>query len=579
MTDRTIPDPSAPAEATPDLAPAVEADPRLWTLEARLPEGYDFDGQMILKLGPAGRVRPLCGPVMVEAEARNAEGAGWCAEIAFRAWDDVWRSTVVAMRDLLGNPSRVVLGMVDLGFDLRGRPQEVTEMLRSMPADRVGKAIEGTGWAGEGFETFVCPSGEVVARAGQPRNVIFSGAPRVMGQKSPSDRDEAAKIWGSNVLKPGASDATILGLFAALAPAILPIEGHGSFLLHLHGNEAAARVSRTVAAAVWGPPQQLTLSWTQPLAQILSAVEAARDGLVAIAGYEPRHHRKLAPVAEAMAAMDTAGRHRVVILSTGQASLHPADGRVLDGQDLRTLIDIDMRVWDAEHAEDIEQAAGTNAGVFGPQLMQSAIDWDLSRKRTFFQIRTEEILEPLTKANAGPVDAETDRVSRVFGALHGAGAVLELRQPDLGLTRSTAFLRRLFQEWVNRHRGLLSVPERILLGKAATRIRDLLRDDALTPLDTAEGIVPLSEVGWFDTEAVYLSVRTMTDIAAAGGATMDRLVDLLLGQTLLQHGRERGNQFRLPSRVPGRPRAYKIPRAEILRYAEATPAGPKEAGD
>jgi hypothetical protein len=250
--------------------------------------------------------------------------------------------------------------------------------------------------------------------------------------------------------------------------------------------------------------------------------------------------------------------------------VHPSAPKTPAGLDLRNVVDIDARVWDAEAVDEITGAALTRAGVFGPQAVQSAIDWDLGTCTTFLGIRTEDILDVLTRADTGPVDVETDRISRVFGALHGAAAVLELQKLVPGLNRSTALFQRLFQEWVARNRGVLSAPERVLLGRAATAIRDLLRAGALIPLDTAESVVPISDVGWFDAEAVYLSVATMTSIAADGGVGMDKLIDLLLSRNFLQHQRERGNQWRLPGRVPGRPRAYKILRAEILRYAAAS---------
>jgi hypothetical protein len=47
---------------------------------------------------------------------------------------------------------------------------------------------------------------------------------------------------------------------------------------------------------------------------------------------------------------------------------------------------------------------------------------------------------------------------------------------------------------------------------------------------------------------------------------LDRLFDLLQVQDLLKPGGERGYQFKLPSRVAGRPRAYRISR-DILRFA------------
>ena len=78
MPDKST-EPDAPATREEPPANAADADPVLQDLYARLPEGYDLDGHMLLKLRSAGRPRPLCGPVLVRAHARNAEGAGWCA--------------------------------------------------------------------------------------------------------------------------------------------------------------------------------------------------------------------------------------------------------------------------------------------------------------------------------------------------------------------------------------------------------------------------------------------------------------------------------------------------------------------
>lgn len=551
----------------------AEADPLLRALYDRLPHGYGFDGQHLLRVISSGRARPLCGPVLVRAQARNAAGAGWCADIAFRSRDGVWQSSIVPMRDLLSAPARVVSSMIDRGFELLGRPKDVCDCLLAMPVDHVGQAIEWTGWADDRFAVFACPSGEIVTRTGAQSPFLFSGKPRVMEPLiARGQRAQAAQTWITAIRACEAPEAVMIGLCAAFAPVVLPVRGDPSFLLHLDGNEAAGRISRTVAAGLWGPPSQLTLGWAEPLARILTAMDDARDGLLIFSGYEARHARKLPAVAEALAARDAAGPNRMVILSTGQMPIHPSGPRAQVGLDLRNVVDIDARVWDAEAVDEITEAALTRAGVFGPQAVQSAIDWNLSARATFLGICTEEILETLTHADVGPVDVETDRISRVFGALHGTAAVLELQKMVPGLTRSTALFQRLFREWVARNRGVLSASERVLLGRTATAIRDLLRDGALIPLDTAEPVVPLSEVGWFDAEAVYLSVATVTSIALNGGVSMDKLTDLLLSRNFLQHQQERGNQWRLPGRVPGRPRAYKILRAEILRYAAASAA-------
>ena len=118
------------------------------------------------------------------------------------------------------------------------------------------------------------------------------------------------------------------------------------------------------------------------------------------------------------------------------------------------------------------------------------------------------------------------------------------------------------------HRGVLSAPDRALLSRAATAIRDLLRNEALVSLDHPDGTVPISETGWFDDSFVYLTAPTMAGIAHAAEADLGRLFDLLQVQDLLKPGGERGFQYKLPSRVPGRPRAYRISR-DVLRFAAA----------
>jgi hypothetical protein len=547
-------------------------DPLLQELHDRMPDGYDFDGELIRRVRTSGRARPICGAALVRTQARTASGSGWCAEILFRSKDGQWHGTVVPIRDLLSAPARVVSTLVDRGYELRGRPRDVCDFLLAMPVDRIGEAVEVTGWVGDRFDAFVCPSGEVITGTGVAREILFSGQPRVTAASVASaGRAEAAASWWAGVRARGAAEAVMLGLAASFAPVVLPVRGDPSFLLHLHGNEAAGRISRTVAAGVWGPPAQVSLSWADAPDRILAAIAAAGDGLVVLAGYEQRYHRKISAVAEAMAAMDASGPRRVVILSTGQAPIQPQEARTPGQQDLRAVIDIDARAWDAEAADAIAAAAATGAGVFGPLAVRSAIDWRLGEKGVFLTIRVEDVLKTLTGADVGPIDTETDRISRVFGALHGAAAVLELQRLVPGLDRSTALFRRLFADWVARNRGVMSAADRQLLGRAATAIREILQNDVLTPLETVDPVVPFSEVGWQDAEAVYLSVATMTRVAAAGGSSIDRLIDLLLSRKLLQHQAERGNQWRLPSKVVGRPRAYKIPRAAILRYAAALP--------
>jgi hypothetical protein len=564
-------DQAAPAE---DAEPQV--DPLLEELRARLPEGYELVGNMIHRLRSAGRALPLCGPVLVRSQARGADGSGWTLDVVFRAFDGGWQAAVLPMRDLLKAPGRVVADLVDRGLDLRGRPQEVCDLLRAMEVDRVSLAVGVTGWVGEGYDTFILPSGQIItgSTGADAHRVLFTGTPRVAATPVQDDlRAALAERWGRGVVGDLPDDPVLLGLCAAITPVLLPITGSPSFLLHLHGNDGVGRLSRAVAASVWAQSGELHLTWSDPLPRILAEIGAARDSLVLLAGYEPRHHRKLPAIAEALGGIDAAGPGRVVVLSTGTVPLLGGDGKAPAGQDLRNIIDIDTRPWVVDDPERVLAAAAQYAGTFGPALLRASITWGVGNQKTFLDSRGDDIRQSVSGRDDLPLDAETERVALATGAMHEAGNLVMLRMPVAEaktevsrLKRVAALCKRLLEGWIGKHRGVLSAPDRALLNHAATQVRDLLRDGALTSLDTPEGTVPLTDIGWYDDHFVYLTGPTIAGIAQAADAGLDRLFDLLEGQDLLKPGGERGYQYKLPSRVPGRPRAYRLSRA-ILRFA------------
>ncbi|OSQ57043.1 hypothetical protein MCRY_18495 [Marivita cryptomonadis] len=569
-------------QVTPEDAPQAQADPLLEQVRTRLPEDYELIGPLIHQIRSAGRTKPLCGPVLVRSQARGADGTGWSLDVIFQTFDGGWQNAVLPMRDLLKAPARVVAGLVDRGFDLRGKPGEVCDLLRAMEVDRVSLAVGVTGWVGTGFERFILPSGEIVTGSenSDAAGVLFTGAPRVTSRPmAKADRALSAAQWVEGVIGRKPDNAVMLGLCAAIAPVLMPVraEESWSFLLHLHGNDGAGRLSRAVAASVWGQPTELHLTWSEPQSRLLAAIRGARDGLVLISGYEPRHHRKIPAIAEALAGIDAAGPGRVVVLSTGMVPLLGGDGKALPGQDLRNIIDIDCRSWEVDDPERVLAVAAQHAGSVGPEVLRASIDWGLATHAhsSYLGIKTEEIKKTITGREDLPLDAETDRVALACGAMYGAGHLATLRmsralagREHLLQKRLKIFCVNLLESWVAKHRGLLSAQDRALLSRAATAIRDLLRDEALVSLDAPEGTVPLSDIGWFDDSFVYLTSPTVAGIAREAEADLGRLFDLLQVQDLLKPGGERGYQYKLPSRVPGRPRAYRISR-DVLRFAAA----------
>jgi hypothetical protein len=566
--------------------PAIEADDdELQTVIDRLPAAYVLRREVICRRHDRGTSKPLCGPILVSAEARGADGTGWYTQVRFRSKEGAWREVVVASKDLASTSGGFVSGLIDQGFDVFGRPREVSDLLRLMKVDAFRKAVNVTGWAGDRFDTYVCPSGAVLERAagqGAPESteVLFTGKARVRAKSR-----GAAQDW-CEALKPVQSnEAVLIGLCAGIAPIFLPATRNPSFLLHIFGNEDAAKVSSQVASSVWGPTGGLALSWKEPEKTLVSEISAARDGLVILTGYSPRHVGKLAAIVEAMEAMETVGGAggRVVILSTGYEPLLLVKDRPQTRVNLRNVIDIHAGQWDVNDTDESVAAAFLASGSFGPAVVQAAMAWGLRGSHAdSLSIRCEDILDALGNQR-GQVDAETQRAANAFGALYGAGKFAAKRDLlAVPAAHQLAVFQKFFLDWVGRNSGLLSVADRGLLAAVADELSELSATGALVSLNGIGGTVSAEAIGWQDPEWFYLSGQLVSQIAAAQGVRFERVVELLLAQGLLQPDGEKGNKFRLPSRVPGRPRAYRIS-PEALRFASAAPAAvlpadPDDAG-
>lgn len=133
---------------------AIEADDdELQTVIDRLPAAYVVRRDVICRRQDRGTSTPLCGPIFVSAEARGADGTGWYTQVRFRSKEGVWREVVVASKDLAGTSGGFVSGLIDQGFDVFGRPREVSDLLRLMKVDTFRKAVNVTGWVDDKFDT------------------------------------------------------------------------------------------------------------------------------------------------------------------------------------------------------------------------------------------------------------------------------------------------------------------------------------------------------------------------------------------------------------------------------------------
>ena len=547
------------------------SDEFLRAVSASLPSSYELERGLVYKLTAQNKRKAICAPLLLRNSARMADGTGYCVELAFLAVDGAVQTRVVDLSDLFERSSATVARLVERGFVLHGSAKDVCDLVQAMDKGSFIEAVDETGWVGPAGDCFITPAGACITRDSTIAKRLFRGVPVVRGAQVGEPEEWIRTVVGATPV-----EAVLVGLCAAFAPIVLSVTTNPSFLLHLRGEERISRLACFVAASVWGPPAQLQLSWSASLRDILDRIRVSRDSVVILTGYRARHHAKLVAVMEALAAMDAASAGRRVVLSSGADCVATAVSKGPAVSEIQNIVDLDIRDW-KEGDTGVIAAASAQYGCLGPFIVRSALRWGIAGRETFLHIRCDKIRDTLGRDETSNkiytgLDAETHSVSDAFGALFAAGAVIAREKMFGNRDWARDFYTKLFGDWVNQNRGNLGTEERALLGEIAGLIRNALRDDSLTPLAVSEGIVPADVPGWQDEHHIYLSAAMMDSLAAQAEKSTAVLIQLLIAQDLLRPGNERGHKFRLPSRVPGRPRAYRVSR-DIIQFADAADSG------
>lgn len=533
-----------------------------------LPNGYVHVRNRICMETEDGQRVKLCGPIRVRSRASTADGMGWYLLVQFQSADGLWREAVLRREDLVLSPSRVARALLAKGFEIWGTPRAVCRLLLDMEPEDTRQALTDAGWAGTDFSTYVTPDGEVLTYSAAG---FLDPVPVFVGDsRHPGAARGSLEAWKDDVIGSEPDRATLVGACAAIAPIMMVCTGHPSLLLHVTGNDDAATICRAVAASVWGGPGALEVSWQQPVRALVSAIDGAGDGLVILSGYRTRHARKLSAVVEAMAARDgmVGEGGRVLVLSVGSDALvqDPSGRKDLD---LHDTIELDARAWELSDVDTVLAATSRAYGTAGPAAVQAFMRFHHEKRsgtRDFLEMRCEDILDALLP-NRMPADREARRASQILGALHGAGKLAASR----GVLPKGLEIKPVFAdialEWRSKAGGLLSADDHQRLVEVADAVQTLSMG-ALVSLDQT-GAIPGDVPGWQDVQYLYLTTAALVGVAETCDDTADRLVALLLSQGVLVPGRERGNQYRMPSKVARRPRAYRISR-DLLRFTSVS---------
>ena len=548
----------------------------LTEVDAALPEGFELGERDIMRLHNNEERVHVCAPIHPVVQARHGDGTGWCHLVRFLAADDSLREAIIPARQLVANPTQALAALVDQGFQFRGRAGDICALIQRMASPVIAEAVDVTGWVGRAFDTYVMANGKTLAWTGNaveesPARAVFTGRPRQRVAHYGTLEE-----WSRNVVGTDPENTpVVIGACIAFAPAILSHTGNPSFLLHLSGNTTAQAACRAVAASAWGEVGALEISWERPAREIVAEIARARDGLLILSGYEPHHARKVEAVSTALAAQDGDPQRggRVVILSTGAVPLKdPNNQHGLS--DLGSMIDLDTSSWPSRSAEDAIAASSEFYGTFGPAAVSALIKYKTRQEgdlESYLDIRSKDILQQMRLETKTRIDAETSYVSTALGTLFSAGHFMMNRKVLLwGKPRAPVdVLGAIAQDWRRNHLGGLDDAGRALLMIIADRVAELSQD-GLEPLESPEIAYTTTGPGWQDDSFFYLTTATIADIARQANQPLKGVIARLKAQGLLHPGSDRGDKFRMTSRIAGRPRAYRVSR-ELLSFAENLP--------
>ncbi|WP_102107396.1 DUF927 domain-containing protein [Oceaniglobus roseus] len=569
-------------ESLPERRDANEEfppEPREAPPAACLPEGYfsTADGIWFEKqTDDEEAAAPIwvCSPLSVVGLCRGIDGKGWSRVVDVVDPDEYRHRLLLDEAEVQSSPAALMRKLLTHGLQLSTAPgtkERVAHLVKAWrPLDRFLR-VSRPGWVDGDFDIFVFANGEVIG----PKRVILDRYTGIVGEMS--------KTTGSiDGWKAGVGSACVGNPLMLLAvsqayvgPLLAPLglEGGG---FHLRG--ASSRGKSTLmklAASVWGSPS-FCQSWRTTDNAVEDVASCCSDALLALDELHQADPKAAADIVYMLSdgrgklrmtsggAAKTPGGWHVATLSTGEITLeeHLASGgkKFHAGQDVR-LIDIDAEsrafgAFDKLHGsaepgrfvERLVDAAAANYGrasrVFVERLIGALTD------RAKMENVITLFVALVTKRNDLDQNGQVRRVLKRFALAALAGELAT----TFGLTgwkRGDAFdgILEVASVWIG-ERDLVTVG-------AVNAARERTRDHLLA---NAAGFVPCgpdpAPEGWRDETHYYVRSDVWAHIHGVEGA--QQAARLLKAAHLLKTDKGDTLQFRMPRRVPGRPKAYAV---------------------
>ena len=561
-----------------------------------LPPQFRLSQAGIAHKPPVGQTSlPFCSPFRVKALVEASKSKHWSRVVELLNPKGELVECIIAEGSLTGRPRDAIATLSNHGLQVHNEYQirAILDLVRNwpVPSEAYLTLVDRVGWTQE-RDAFILTSGRVITRKGEAARYRFGGEPS--GKEIGS-----LALWRDHIAALAVGNTTmVFGISLGLSTTLLEFTELDTSIYHLYAktSEGKTRTLRT-ALTVWPKIGDKEKTWAGTINGLEAEIATSHSILMGLDELRGDATPDLPALIYRFAngASKARGRKeggakeretwRTAVLSTGEISfvdvVSKLGGMPTGGQGVR-MLDIPATgqygVFDALHGSEtsddfvarldkaIRRAWGPAGAAFVENLLE--LDEDALRDALETDIRRHEIAlqQHLGVVAGDEKTTEIRRVLRSFALVATAGEWAS----DWGLTgwetgAAYAAAQTIAKRWLH-GRGTLPFEHSTNLKKLREYLT--LNEQRFAALAASGDLVSHATQGpgFRDETFFYLLPGTLSDLARQFDTTTNKLLEALLEGRFLERGGEgKSLQFRLPSLVPGRPRAYRL-RRTILDF-------------
>ncbi len=566
-----------------------------------LPHNYQMSSAGIAyRSSSQQRAIPFCTPFRVKALLEASKSKHWFRVVELLNPKGELVECVIAEGLLTGRPREAIATLSNHGLQVHNEYQirTILEMIRNwhVPREAHRTLVEKVGWLPD-RDAFILTSGRVLTRKGAPSEYQYGGSQ--IGKEIGS-----LAQWRDHVAALAVGNANLLfGISLGLSTPLLEFTELDTSIYHFFGktSKGKTRVLRT-ALTVWPKIGKKEKTWAGTINGLEAEIAKSHSilmGLDELRGdATPDLHAVIYRFAngtsKAKGKKEGGAQDRedwcTAVISNGEASftdvLSKIGGMPTGGQGVR-MLDIPTTgqygVFDNLHGEEtsddfvdrLDRAIRKSWGAAGAAFVERliALDMDILEDDLVGDMRRYEkaLQEHLDVVPGDERTTEVRRVLRSFALVATAGEWAS----SWGLTRwepGTAYaaVQTVAKRWLH-GRGRLPFEQTEILKKMRDHLAE--NEQGFVELTASEDRLGhgAQGPGFRDETFFYLLPGAIAHLARKFGAKGNKeVLDALTEGGFLERGGEgKSLQCRLPSLVPGRPRAYRL-RRTLLNFEEDT---------